>query len=358
LEPNTTYYYKVSAYNSHGESAQSSSSSATTLQSGGNGSAPSAPTSVAASAESSDTITISWYSVSGANGYRIYRSNSFSGSYYFQGETSYSSYTDEGLDSNTTYYYKVSAYNSYGESAQSSSTSAKTLPSGGNGSAPSAPTSVVAYAESSDRIIVNWYPVSEASGYRVYRSNTSSGDYVLRGEGFDYYEDNGLQPNTIYYYKVSAYNSYGESTQSIIPASATTNPSSSSGDGISNITYSTVSGGEWTVQSDGSRKSPAISDGSLTKSRVSFISGSSNTSITIQLRVSSENYDFAFVSELDTASASPTSGYYIGSRISGTNTVTVTIPVSSPGSHFVDIGYSKDVSLYNGSDCAWFTVIL
>jgi hypothetical protein len=156
---------------------------------------------------------------------------------------------------------------------------------------------------------------------------------------------------------VSASNNYGESSQSSY-ASATTN-SSSSGGGISNITYTTVSGGAWTLQSDGSRKSPTISDGALTKARVSFTSGSSNTSITIQLRVSSESSsDFAFVSQLDNASASSTSGYCIGSNISGSTTATVTISVSSPGSHFVDIGYSKDGSISSGSDCAWFTVIL
>ncbi|MDR2070233.1 MAG: InlB B-repeat-containing protein, partial [Treponema sp.] len=59
--------------------------------------------------------------------------------------------------------------------------------------------------------------------------------------------------------------------------------------GISNITYSSVSGGAWTLQSDGRYRSPGISDNGVTKMRISFTSGSSNTSITIQLTVSSES---------------------------------------------------------------------
>ncbi|MDR1247702.1 MAG: fibronectin type III domain-containing protein, partial [Treponema sp.] len=72
-------------------------------------------------------MTVSWNPVSGASRYNIYRLSSSSGSYSFRSDTSYSSYTDGGLEPNTTYYYKVSAYNSHGESAQSSSSSATTL---------------------------------------------------------------------------------------------------------------------------------------------------------------------------------------------------------------------------------------
>jgi hypothetical protein len=127
--------------------------------------------------------------------------------------------------------------------------------------------------------------------------------------------------------------------------------------GITNITYSPVSGGTWTLQSDGRYKSPAISNSSITKMRVGFTSNSANTSITVQLDVSSEaDCDFAFISEPDNADATSVSGYYSGSRISGTNSVTVTILVPTAGSHFIDIGYSKDGTRGLGSDCAWFKV--
>jgi uncharacterized repeat protein (TIGR02543 family) len=132
----------------------------------------------------------------------------------------------------------------------------------------------------------------------------------------------------------------------------------SNSSGISNITYSSVSGGEWTLLADGRRQSPVTADNGITKARVSFTGGGSGVSITIQLEVSSEaEYDFAFIGELDNPSAAYDSGYYSGSLISGEDSVTISIPVPTAGSHFVDIGYSKDGSAFGGSDCAWFKVI-
>jgi uncharacterized repeat protein (TIGR02543 family) len=132
--------------------------------------------------------------------------------------------------------------------------------------------------------------------------------------------------------------------------------------GISNIAYSSVSGSaEWTVELDGSRKSPTIGHNSVTKARISFTSTAS-ASITILLKVSSEPagsqfYDGAFISQLDNPDAAYNSGYYPGSVIYGETSVEVTIPISTSGDHFIDIGYRKDGSIDTYSDCAWFTVI-
>ena len=124
---------------------------------------------------------------------------------------------------------------------------------------------------------------------------------------------------------------------------------------ISNIEYSSVSGGEWTLQADERLQSPVIGHSSVTKARVSFTSIEDNTSISIQLDVSSEaNFDYAFVSNLDSSSATASSNYY---SISGTQSVSVSIPVSYAGNHFIEIGYSKDGAGSSGSDCAWFKVL-
>jgi hypothetical protein len=125
---------------------------------------------------------------------------------------------------------------------------------------------------------------------------------------------------------------------------------------ITNITYSDVFGGTWTLESDGRRKSPPINDSGITKSRVNFTSGT-DAVITIQLDVSSEpGLGYAFISTLDNPSATYSSGYYTGSRISGTTSVTVSIPVPTAGDHFIDIGYESG-SGTGGSDCAWFRLI-
>jgi cellulose 1,4-beta-cellobiosidase len=314
-----------------------------------------APTGVTATAQSS-TITVSWNPVSGADYYKIYGSESSSGPYSFVGESMSPNYYS-AVSPNTTYYYKVSAVNSAGEEGPQSnyaSVTPSSLP--GGTMAPNTPTGVTATA-SGTSITVSWSSVSGAASYKVYRSDYAYGSYTevvdspTTGTTFT---DTGLSAYTAYYYKVSAVNSAGESAQSS-SVSATTSSSSSSND---NITYSSVSGGEWTLQSDGRRKSPTISPGGTTKAKISFTSSSGNGSITIQLDVSSEyNGDYAFISTLDNPAATAYSGYYTGGRISGTTSTTVTIPVSSPGSHAVYIGYSKDASVSQGSDCAWFTVI-
>jgi uncharacterized repeat protein (TIGR02543 family) len=162
----------------------------------------------------------------------------------------------------------------------------------------------------------------------------------------------------------TATNGYGEQFTSYTTVYTNTTvyaywtPDTQSPEGVSNITYSSVSGGVWTLQPDGSRKSPAISDYyGVTKARISFNS-TTNASITIQLTVSSEaGYDYAFISQLDNASTTSASGYYTGSRISGEDSVTVTIPIPNAGDHFIDIGYQKDTGDSGGFDCAWFTVI-
>ena len=125
---------------------------------------------------------------------------------------------------------------------------------------------------------------------------------------------------------------------------------------VTNITYSNLYSSAWTLESDGRRKSPTIGHDTVNKLRVGFTSTAANQVITIQLDVSSEQgYDYAFISALDNADATYSSGYY--TRISGTTSETVSIPVPSAGSHFVDIGYRKDNSGSAGFDCAWFKVL-
>jgi uncharacterized repeat protein (TIGR02543 family) len=172
---------------------------------------PSAPSGVTASAQSASSIYVSWNWVSEAVGYYVYRANSSDGYYSYVTATYESYYTDTGLSSNTRYYYKVSAYNDYGESSQSSYDYATT-----SGTAPSTPTSVSASAQSSSSITVSWGSVSGASSYYVYRATSYNGSYTqITSTSNTSYTDTGLSPNTTYYYKVSAWNSaYGEGPQS------------------------------------------------------------------------------------------------------------------------------------------------
>ncbi len=89
--------------------------------------APSAPTNVSATAGDGE-VTISWDNVSGAISYNIYGATSSGVSkdtYKGKIEDIYStSYTHTGLTNGTTYYYIVTAENSYGESGESEVVSA------------------------------------------------------------------------------------------------------------------------------------------------------------------------------------------------------------------------------------------
>jgi len=126
LTNGTTYYYVVTAINDYGESDESSEVSATPSAAG---TAPSVPTNVAATAGDEQVLT-SWDSVSDATSYNIYWSTS-SGVTIGTGtkiSNVTSPYTHTGRTNGATYYYVVTAVNSYGESDESNEVSA--IPSG------------------------------------------------------------------------------------------------------------------------------------------------------------------------------------------------------------------------------------
>jgi hypothetical protein len=85
------------------------------------------------SSSGSDTkLNLSWDRVDGATGYYIYRDTSPSGSFPLLTTISSGStvsYTDTGLSGGTTYYYKITAKNSNGESAASTAASTATCAS-------------------------------------------------------------------------------------------------------------------------------------------------------------------------------------------------------------------------------------
>jgi hypothetical protein len=123
--------------------------------------------------------------------------------------------------------------------------------------------------------------------------------------------------------------------------------------GVSNFT-NIIYDNNWPLVDSLRRKSPTITHSQTTKTRVDFTAAVSNTVLVIHLEVSSESsYDFAFVGNLDSTAATRTSNY---DSISGTTSKTISIPIPTAGSHFIEIGYGKDGSETVGSDCAWFWI--
>ncbi|HXG67965.1 MAG TPA: fibronectin type III domain-containing protein [Blastocatellia bacterium] len=126
LSANTTYYYRVRAYNAAGNSAYSDIASATTPQP-----PPVAPTGLTAAAVSSSRINLTWADNSNnESGFKIERcagSSCTNFAQIAQVGAGVRSFSDTGLRRNTTYRYRVRAYNTGGNSAYSNIASARTL---------------------------------------------------------------------------------------------------------------------------------------------------------------------------------------------------------------------------------------
>ncbi|WP_407306763.1 cell wall-binding repeat-containing protein [Desulfosporosinus sp. SB140] len=214
---NTIYYYKVLAVNSAGTSPDSSIVYATTTASN---SIPSAPTDVTATVASINQIYLTWDSVSYATYYYVYRSTSPYGTYSIVGVPTTTNYTDSSVTANTTYYYKLQAVGSAGTSSDSAIVNATTTISS---SAMSAPTNFTATVISSNQVYLNWYPVSYATYYSVYRSTSLTGTYTIVGVPTTAnYTDSTVSANTTYYYKVEAVGNTGSSPDSAIVYATTT----------------------------------------------------------------------------------------------------------------------------------------
>jgi fibronectin type 3 domain-containing protein len=224
LANGTTYYYRVTALNSVGESSLSNELSATPTAAA---TVPGAPTLTSATA-GNGTAALAWAAPasngSAITGYKVYRGTTSGGETLLTTLGAVTSWTDTGVANNTTYFYKVSAVNGVGESALSGEKSA--TPAG----APGAPTLNSAVGGNSS-VTLNWAaPASNGgsaiTGYKVYRGTTSGGETLLTTLGLvtTYLDVAGIQNGTAYYYKVTAVNAAGEGAQSnegsAIPASA------------------------------------------------------------------------------------------------------------------------------------------
>lgn len=128
-------------------------------------SAPLAPASITYSNLTSSDVTINWGTSSGATGYKLYRATSFDSNYTLIATLSTNSYKNTSLQSNTTYWYFVRAYNSYGTSLDSKHISITTL----------APSTI------SKKMVLGYttyYYSGDSSSYNSMVSNTSTIDEI------------------------------------------------------------------------------------------------------------------------------------------------------------------------------------
>jgi fibronectin type 3 domain-containing protein len=229
LSSGITYYYKVKAYNAYGESYQSNVDSA--VPSG----VPTAPTGCTAM-PGCGRVTISWSNVSSENGYKIYRSIGGGYSYITSVGANITSYINTGLSTSYTYYYKVLAYNSCGNSGYSNVASAQPL------GTPSTPSMLSATAVSSSQINISWSNVGGESGYKIYRN----GSYICsKGANVTSYSNYGLSASTTYCYTVRSYSSCGTSGYSNEKCATTQSDGGGGDDGGGCPFVYTWDGGDW-----------------------------------------------------------------------------------------------------------------
>ena len=205
VTPNTTYSYTISAVSSVGEGAQSASTS------GQSGVPPSQITTFTATPVDSSRIKLDW-AAPNDNGYTITSYKIYQGSSQV-GTTAGLTYTDTGLQNNTTYSYTVTAVNIGGEGTQSAAQTATTA-------TPLTPPTNVYTEEHVTSVNVTWDKVIGAVNYTVERNGTTLGttsDF--------WFIDNTASASTSYVYKVyansSAVNGFVGTTNTVTTASAT-----------------------------------------------------------------------------------------------------------------------------------------
>ena len=219
LAAGATRHYRVRARNTTGFGPWTTEVSATTST----GTPPGPPRDLTATAVSSSAIDLSWSppgsgGSSAIIGYRVERSSTRTGGWRdLEDDTgnTRTTYQDTGLSPNTTYYYRVSAINSFGTGDPSNDENATT-----ERDVPDAPGRLTARARGVSVIELAWRAPSSSgtarvTGYRIQWSPTETGRWRDleddTGNTRTTYQDTGLPPNTTRYYRVAALSDAGTS---------------------------------------------------------------------------------------------------------------------------------------------------
>ncbi|HSX29232.1 MAG TPA: Ig-like domain-containing protein [Candidatus Saccharimonadales bacterium] len=190
--------------------------------------APSVPSGLSATATAYNAVTVSWKASTdntGVKGYTIFRDG-----LPLADLGNVTTYKDSGLMANTTYSYKVLAFDANGnKSAASNAVSVKTpQPPFNDTEKPTKPTGLTATAASQTQIDLTWVASTDNVGvtkYDIYRAtNATDKGEVIGSSQTPSFGDTNLAANTTYTYYVIAKDAAGNSSDASDRATATTNP--------------------------------------------------------------------------------------------------------------------------------------
>jgi Calcineurin-like phosphoesterase/Fibronectin type III domain len=241
LQAATTYYYRVRAFTYDRDSGYSNLASATTTMG-----IPAGPTLLSASAGGSSQINLTWTdNATNESGFQIQRCAG-AGCTNFQeiAETAanINAYSNTGLAANTTYRYRVRAFNDSGDSSFTNVAEAKTA---SNSALPAAPSALTATAVSSTQINLTWTDNSNnEDGFKLYRSTdgVNFSTTATLGPNVTSYSNTGRSASTTYYYRVKAINAQGNSAYSNIAGATTFAPATVNPSAPDDLTATAVSG--------------------------------------------------------------------------------------------------------------------
>jgi hypothetical protein len=214
LACNTTYAYRVWAFNGAGPSATTNEAGTTTLACAP-AAPPTAPSALQAVLSAPSQVSLSWQdNSSDETGFAVERKQGSAGSWAQIGTTSAGAPTfqDTSVTCGATWSYRVRATNASGSSAASNEATVTTSPCS---APPAAPSWLRVTAVSATQLHLQWDDNSNnESGFRIERKTGCCGPWTPLPEApanATTYESTGLACSTSYAYRVWAYNAAGES---------------------------------------------------------------------------------------------------------------------------------------------------